>query len=159
VSVKTLLGSIPNTCAIFNGPIAQRVEHPTHNRKVTGSNPVGVTTLTLEHIMEDLKLYFSRADEIEKLKEENRKLKNLAVQWKCKYKKIHLEVKKRKVLKSRTYKARQKIISIIDEGFEGTVISQIRVVAEEFNLSIHHAKDIWYEVNKTKTETDHGKLP
>ena len=30
----------------FNGPIAQLVEHPAHNRMVAGSNPAGSTSST-----------------------------------------------------------------------------------------------------------------
>ena len=47
---REILGALSSDRVKSVGPLAQRLELPTHNRNVTGSNPVGATKLPKLHI-------------------------------------------------------------------------------------------------------------
>lgn len=76
------------------------------------------------------------------------RLKRRNVEWKCKYKKLHNKHSTRDILVTRSAKALKEIALVKQQGFTGTVRSQIRLIAEKHFLSVGHTQDLWYKSNK-----------
>jgi hypothetical protein len=101
----------------------------------------------------DLDSYLSEKDELKSLKKEvdelresNRKLKLNVTQWKCKYKKIHVQVNAEILVLNRGQKATLMIKETIKNGFAGFSITHIKRIAKLNYLSVHHTTDLWYLV-------------
>ena len=91
--------------------------------------------------MSDLQQYLTLKNLIDELEKEVDRLKKRNTEWKCKYKKVA----KKGALISRTSKARDEINQIKENGFEGSVISQIRKVSKAHYLCVGYVTDIWYK--------------
>jgi hypothetical protein len=107
----------------------------------------------------DLDSYLLEKDELKSLKKEvvelrecNRKLKLNVTQWKCKYKKIHVQVKGEILVLNRGQKATLMIKETIKNGFKGSAIAQIRIIAKANHLSVDHTQHIWCDVLNEKHE-------
>lgn len=97
--------------------------------------------------MKDLSDYLGDKARIVELEKEVARLTRRNVEWKCKYKKLHEKHSKRKILKTRSSKALEQIEQVKNNGFTGTVISQIRLIADKNFLSVGHTQDLWYKSN------------
>tara|TARA_R110000751_G_scaffold302354_1_gene416346 strand:- start:260 stop:553 length:294 start_codon:yes stop_codon:yes gene_type:complete len=96
--------------------------------------------------MNDLQAYH----EIKTLKKEVARLTLRNVEWKHKYKKLCEKHGHRRPT-SRGDKALITIEKIKLEGFTGTVISQLKLVADKHFLSVGHINDLWYKSNNKVT--------
>lgn len=95
-------------------------------------------------MVDDLSEYFSQKQRIEALEKEVQRLKRSNTGWKYKYYKIREQLGYKKPL-TRTDKALNMIRQIKQDGFNGTVVEQIRTVAKQTFLSVGHVQDLWYK--------------
>lgn len=98
--------------------------------------------------MDSLSEYLDQKVRIEELEKEVARLTRRNVEWKHKYKKLHNQYSKREILLTRSDKARADIKQVKNEGFTGTVRSQIRLIADRHFLSVGHTTDLWYKYEK-----------
>lgn len=98
--------------------------------------------------MDDLHDYLGDKARIAELEKEVARLTRRNVEWKHKYKKISNKYSKKNVLVTRSAKALKEIALVKEQGFIGTIINQIRLIAEKHFLSVGHTQDLWYKSNK-----------
>jgi hypothetical protein len=110
-----------------------------------------MTDLGLDTYLSEKEELKSLKKEVIELRENNRKLKLNVTQWKCKYKKIHVQLKGGILALSRGQKATLMIKQTIKSGFEGFSITHIKRIAKLNSLSVDHTKDLWYGVLNNKT--------
>lgn len=96
----------------------------------------------------DLHQYLNYKTRVEGLEKEVKRLKRRNTEWRCKYKKLYNKHSKRKLYLTRSEKALKYVNQVKQEGFTGTTISQIRLIAKKHFLSVSHTTDLWY---KSKT--------